>query len=212
MWGKTSTPSRKSGGEGKGSKWCPFGKQSHRTYTLQVIASLILLYFACLPHPVVPLKFYFTVLRIGVLSHARSSAVQLRLLIHMLPPVCRNIIVRLSSWLYGSKLPPEMLAKLFVRYMLRPTNAPNSVNASVPQAAIRAVQCMIEQAEFISMAADEPVLTSTEAAQAEPIPGSADYFRLEALASYANKGGEGQVCFEVGDRIQLIDVYPDNWL
>jgi hypothetical protein len=184
---------------------------SHVTHT-KIVASLVLLYFACLPHPIVPPKYYITAMRCGAVSHARVRATQLRILVHKLPGVCRNIVVRLLTWLRASMLPPEMLAGLFARYMIRPTNAHLPDGTSPPAHAVRVVQRMIEQAEFIGLATDEPVLSPEEAAQPLPAPGSAGDCRLEAVAMFDFAGGEGQIDFICGERIQLLNAFQDDWL
>ena len=178
----------------------------------QVIASLVLLYFKCLPHPIVPPKYYITFLRIGAIPHVASRCVQFRIMIHKLPVVCCNILVRLLSWLHSTELPRDKLASLFARYILRPTNDQMPDTAQSPRPILNVVSQLIEQADFMALNRDAPALTPEEAAQPLPANPDAD-FKLDAVALFDFEGGgDGLLKFKKGDSIKLYGAYPDEWL
>jgi hypothetical protein len=70
---------------------------------------------------------------------------------------------------------------------------------------------LIEQADYIALATDDPALCPEEAAQPSPDPGQEE-FKLEAVASFEYPGGEGQIEFRAGERVQLLNAFPDDWL
>ena len=177
----------------------------------QIIASLILLYFRCLPHPIVPPKYYETLVRINSIGHSISRYAQLRIMIHKLPLVCCNILIRLLTWLHSTELPSDKLAALFARYIMRPTNDPIADGVPAPEPAFSVVKQLIEQADYITLAAEAPALTQEEANQPFPADPEAD-FKLDAVALFDFEGGEGLLKFAKGEVIRLYNAYPDEWL
>lgn len=177
----------------------------------QAIASLLLLYLRCLPHPVVPPKFYITFLRIGAIPAAATRYAQMRVMVHKLPAVCRNIILRLLSWLRATELPSDRLAQIFTRYLMRPTNDHAPEGAAAPAPALRVVAQLIEQADYLNFAVEGPVLKPDEPQQ-PAIPAAGGDFKLDATALFDFAGGEGMLAFKKGDKLQLLNVYPEDWL
>eukprot|EP01105_Mastigella_eilhardi_P015124 TRINITY_DN343_c0_g1_i2.p1 TRINITY_DN343_c0_g1~~TRINITY_DN343_c0_g1_i2.p1 ORF type:complete len:648 (+),score=201.14 TRINITY_DN343_c0_g1_i2:34-1944(+) len=183
----------------------------------RVIAALLVLYFSAMPHPVIPPKFYFTAMRVGNVGAAsgclRARYRQLRVLLHKLPPIARNITLRLVTFLHATQLDSARLALLFAKYLLRPTMDvlnPTTAAAPVPTQVVHLVQEMIDQAEFLTLTAEEPALEPPLATM--PIP--PNEFKLVGFAMYKfdSNGAPNVLSFNAGDKIQLLNAHPDDWL
>jgi hypothetical protein len=147
----------------------------------QVVASLVILYLQSLPHPIVPPKFYVTFMRIGAIPHTAARTAQIRVLLHKLPVICKTTALRLLLWLHATQLPVEKTAPIFAKFFLRPTN---EATATTPAAVLRLVMRMIEQAAYLSFAAEEPLLSPDESTKPSPSPLGMGEYRLETVALY----------------------------
>jgi len=180
----------------------------------QVIASLLVLYFKSLPHPVVPPKYFSAFVRISSISSAPFRFAQYRVMIHKLPLVCKNILVRLLQWLHSTELPIPQLVSIFGKYLLRQSNdnIPDGVPLHPQVAAI--VTQLIQQAEYLALAAQTPTFKDPVEIQQQQqnMPPSNTDFRIEAEASFDFAGGQGLLAFQKGERILLNEAYQDDWL
>eukprot|EP00727_Mastigamoeba_balamuthi_P012671 m51a1_g8026 putative protein serine threonine kinase (1159) ;mRNA; f:14879-19850 len=178
----------------------------------QVIAAALVLYLRSLPHPVVPPKYFYSFLRVGAIPAVRSRVEQLRVMVSKLPLVSRNIVVRLLPFLRATQLPTAQLAAIFARYLLRGSPEPPPADAPLSPALLRVVSQMIEHAECVTLAADDVAPDTPPddpAACAQP---GAD-FKLEAVATFDyDPGDESQLTLRKGDRLQLLNAFPEEWL
>jgi len=180
----------------------------------QVVASLLVLYFKSLPHPVVPPKYFSTFIRISSISTAPFRFAQYRVMIHKLPLVCKNILVRLLQWLHSTELPTQNLVNIFGKYLLRQSNEhiPDGVPLHPQVATI--ITHLIQQADYLALAAQAPKFTDPTDIQQQQnnTPPNQSDFRIEAEASFEFGGGQGLLAFPKGERIYLNEAYQDDWL
>jgi len=180
----------------------------------QVIASLLVLYFKSLPHPVVPPKYFSTFIRISSISSAPFRFAQYRVMIHKLPLVCKNILVRLLQWLRSTELPLPQLVDIFGKYLLRQSNDHIPDGTPIHPQVATVVTQLIQQAEYLALAAQAPTFTDPveiQQQQSNTPPSESDY-RIEAEASFDFAGGDNMLGFQKGERIFLNESYPDDRL
>ena len=122
----------------------------------QVVASLMVMYLRMLPHPVVPPKYYWTMLRLNAIPNPRARCFQIRILIHKMPAVCKNILLQMFSFLCATGISPDYLSNIFAKFLLRPTL---ELTDNVPPPCVKAVSLAIEQAEFICLRQPEPYIS-----------------------------------------------------
>lgn len=147
----------------------------------QVIASLLVLYLRSLPQPIIPPKFFFTVMRLCAIPSPWPRLRQLRVLVNKLPAVCRAMTTRLLTFLNATSIDKNRLASLFAKYFLRPTL--EYTEAPIPLQAVRIVADLIEHAAYISLVTSEPVITDPSA-----IPEPPNEFKLLGYALYDFQG------------------------
>ncbi|KAH3744310.1 hypothetical protein Pelo_14283 [Pelomyxa schiedti] len=184
-------------------------------HDMQVVAGVLLLYFKMLPHPVIPPWYYDTVLRVAQIPNPKNRGLQMRVLLHMLPPVSRNIVFSLASYLYISGLQLNFVAELFAKYLLRPSY---EFTEHVPPSCVEAVAFIMEYAEFMSMRVQEPPMPSVPPPPQTMPDGTVvptTDFKLDSVALYDYSDTDPEATllnFTKGDHIWLIDVEPNDWL
>lgn len=132
----------------------------------RVVATLLLLFLRLLPHPVIPPKFFFTVMRLGAIASPWNRFRQLRILVCKLPAVSRKLIVALLTYLSSTKIDSSRIASTFGKSLLRPSmeNDP----APLPVQATRVVAEMVEQAPYITITIAQPTISDPNAPPEQP--------------------------------------------
>jgi hypothetical protein len=182
-------------------------------YDPAVLVALLVRFFGLLPHPVVPVAFYPTFLRVGAVASARRRASLLRILVHKLPPVCCAVIERLVSWLHATTISPARVAEVFAAAILRPTKRPLAPGAHLPTAAARVVAALVEYGDYIAMESDDPGMDVEEATGGVGCCCDDDEFRLEGVALCDHDADIGEsVPYSTGDVLQLLAMHNVDWI
>lgn len=176
----------------------------------QIIVALLKLYFMCLPHPVVPPKYYHTFLRVAQCRHPQLRLSQFRILVHKLPNVSKAIVLGICNFLHAAKLPADFLAGMFASYLFRESTAHLPQGVPPPKEVLTVVCDLISQAPYIGFTAQSPSFNAEDLALCQVLP-PADSYLIQATTQYTFAGGQNMLAFAQGEGFVLDEAYPNNW-
>ena len=174
------------------------------------VAQLLLQYFRSLPQPVVPSRYFYTLLRVHSIEHPRHRIVQLRVLLYQLPPISRAVLLAVCEYLMDSGLSASAYAARLAECFFR---APISMPTPAAQSAQlpRLLTDFVLQCNFMTKIVNEPC--SLASASSSATASVAGQFALEALARYDFAGGQYLLALRKGDHVRLLDVKLEpGWL
>lgn len=181
-----------------------------------VIAALLMLYLRLLPHPFIPVDYYFTAIRVAGVECARASLSQMRIVISRLSDTSRCLLIKLCRLLEKTKIPVGALAAKFTNFILRESNVfPSYV--SLNPLAVKFVNYLITYVDYIGMDADDYTLVNNPiinngipSNDAEP---SIKDFITNGIALYDFNGTDNStLSFKKDQKITLIAAHKNDWV
>ena len=126
--------------------------QSETNY--HVVAALLLKFLQLLPHPIMPPKLFFTVMRLGAIPSQWNRYRQLRVLVSKLPSISKKATLALLMYLHSTGIDCTNLANIFGKFLLRP--AMENDATPLPVQATRVISEMMQQAPYITINTNQP--------------------------------------------------------
>ena len=181
-----------------------------------VIAALLMLYLRLLPHPFIPVDYYFSAVRVAGVECAKASLSQIRIVISRLSDTSKCLLIRLCRLLKKTKIPLGTLATKFTNFVLRENNVfPSYV--SLNPLAVKFVNYLITYVDYVAMDVDDFTLVNDSVIN-NGIPSNTSEpsikdFIINGIALYDFNGTDSStLSFKKDQKITLIAVHKNDWI
>ena len=195
--------------------------------TTQTLVDAFVAYFEMLPGPIIPTKYYPTVVCVANVLSSRAIMAQSRILFNYLPTISRVFLGHLSSFfastldILSNPTALDIVSSRFFKYFFRDTNdLPKDLSRMTSPCSFIVedlyASAFLKNIQYVTMQSDQPEIATIRHPNEKQL--TVHDFILYALALYdfsksnAAKANNNTLTFSKNDRILLVNLHRNDWL
>jgi len=192
----------------------------------QTVVDAIITYFEMLPGPIVPVKYYSTLLYVANVQSSRALMAQSRILFNYLPTISRVLLSRMGffflkiAMIDGDVSTPAIdnLSKRFFKYFFRGTNT--IAEDFLPTASHHAFlleelfcNAFMRNLPYVTMQVDQPELAKIRHPDDKQLTiGDIVLFAVTLYDFQNTTAGKNTLSFSKNERVRLVNLHRNDWL
>jgi len=192
----------------------------------QTVVDAVVTYFEMLPSPVIPVKYYSTLLYVANVQSSRALMAQSRILFNYLPTISRVLLSRFGFFFLKLAGSPgdlstetvDMLSKRFFKYFFRGTDA--IAEDFIPTSSHHAflleelfANAFIRNLPYVTMQVDQPDLVKIRHPDDKQLTiGDIVLFAVTLYDFQSTNTGKNTLSFSKNERVRLVNLHRNDWL